>query len=119
MDLPLDPALLVRSARRMANLSQRAMAERAGTSQSVVARIETGVTDPSSETLRRLLSAATMQARCELLPLVSAASHMLDDVERILALTPEDRLLEVRNVSRMMAASWLNPDSAGPGGRDD
>ena len=94
------------------------MAERAGTSQSVVARIETGATDPSSETLRRLLAAANVEARCSLLPLASADTHMLEDVERILAMTPEDRLLEVRNVSRMIAAAWLNPASEDPGGRD-
>ena len=101
----LDPAKLVRTARRKAGLSQRAMAERAGTCQSVVARIETGVTDPSSETLRRLITAAALEVRCDLMPLVSADSHMLQDVARILSMTPEDRLTEVRNVSRMVAAA--------------
>jgi predicted transcriptional regulator len=56
------------------------MAERAETAQSVVARIETGLTDPSTETLGRLLAAAGYRVRCELSPVPVTASHMLDDV---------------------------------------
>jgi len=40
------------------------MAERAGTAQSVVARVEAGITDPSSETLNRLVAAAGFAIRC-------------------------------------------------------
>jgi hypothetical protein len=32
-------------------------------------------------------------------------SHMLDDVSRILSLTPEDRLRELRNADRLLAAA--------------
>jgi hypothetical protein len=71
----------------------------------VVARIEQGRTDPSTATLARLLSAAGFELRAELTPLPLADTHMLDDVPRILALTPEQRLLEVRNVSRFVAAA--------------
>jgi predicted transcriptional regulator len=53
-----DASSLLRTARARAGLSQRALAKRASTSQSVVARIEAGDTDPSYETLRRLLKAA-------------------------------------------------------------
>jgi len=101
---PFDPQALVRSVRDRAGLSQRAIAERAGTAQSVVARIETGITDPSSDTLRRLLEAAGYELRCELVPRPVLDSHMLDDVDRILSLTPEQRLNEVRNVSRFESA---------------
>jgi transcriptional regulator with XRE-family HTH domain len=103
--LPFDAAVLVLSARRRGGLSQRAMAERAGTSQSVVARIETGVTDPSGETLRRLLAAAGLEVRCELALAPVLDTHMLEDVRRILSLTPEQRLMEVKNLSRFMAAA--------------
>lgn len=58
MNLPFDPAALVRAARSRADLSQRALAERAGTSQSAVARIELGTTSPTADTLVRLLAAA-------------------------------------------------------------
>lgn len=81
------------------------MAARAGTAQSVVARIETGLTDPSSDTLARLLTAAGYELRCELSPVPVVESHMLDDVKRILSLTPEDRLIEVRNLARFEAAA--------------
>ena len=99
-----QPGRLVRRAREQAGLSQRELARRAGTSQSVVARIEHGRTDPSTATLARLLAAAGFELRTELCPLPVPDTHMLDDVPRILALTPEERLLEVRNVSRFEAA---------------
>ncbi len=87
-----------------AGLSQRELAKRAGTAQSVVARIERGLSSPSWETLARLVAAAgfELQARLSLRP--AAHSHMLDDVARILSLTPEERLAEVRNVNRFLAA---------------
>jgi len=86
-------------------LSQRRLASRAGTVQSVVARIELGQTSPAWETLARLLAAAGFDLRSELLVRPAAPSHMLDDVGRILRLTPEERLAEVRNVSRFTAAA--------------
>ena len=81
------------------------MAERAGTAQSVVARVETGITDPSSETLNGLVAAAGYEIRCELVLKPVLGSHMMDDVNRILRLTPEERLDEVRNVSRFQSAA--------------
>ncbi len=54
----IDAAALVKKARARAGLSQRALAREAGTSQSVVARIETGETSPTVATLNRLLEAA-------------------------------------------------------------
>lgn len=101
---PLSGGLL-REARLRAGLTQRDLAQRAGTSQSVVARIEQGRSDPSTATLARLLAAAGFELRAELTPIAVADTHMLDDVARILSLTPEERLLEVRNVSRFESAA--------------
>jgi transcriptional regulator with XRE-family HTH domain len=101
---PLSGAIL-RQARLRAGLTQRELAVRASTSQSVVARIEQGRSDPSTATLARLLAAAGFEILAELTPIAVADTHMLDDVGRILALTPEARLLEVRNVSRFEAAA--------------
>jgi transcriptional regulator with XRE-family HTH domain len=101
----LDAARLLREARSRAGLSQREMARRAGTSQSVVARIERSQTQPSGETLGRLLAAAGFEIRAELIPLSVPETHMFGDIARILTLTPEDRLREVRNVSRFEAAA--------------
>lgn len=103
MDTALDPARLLRRARQAAGLTQRELAERAGTAQSVVARIETGATDPTTGTLARLLRAAGSELRCRLEPVPVIDSHMLDDVRRILALTPEERLEELARVDRFLA----------------
>jgi transcriptional regulator with XRE-family HTH domain len=46
---------LVKEARRRAGLTQRALAERAGTTQSAIARLETGQTNPSFELVLRLI----------------------------------------------------------------
>jgi hypothetical protein len=64
---PLAPGTLLRQARTRAGLSQRDLAERAGTSQSVVARVESGVTDPGTATLLGLLDAAGFELRVALL----------------------------------------------------
>ena len=46
---------LVREARRRAGLTQRELAERASTTQSAIARLESGRTSPSFEQVERLL----------------------------------------------------------------
>src|SRR5262245_16876303 len=101
----MDAGALVRRARDLAGLTQRELARRCNTTQSVVARIETGRTDPSTATLARLLAAAGFELRSVLTPIPVADSHMLEDVARILALTPEQRLREVANVSRFAAVA--------------
>ncbi|MGE0157971.1 MAG: multiprotein-bridging factor 1 family protein [Gemmatimonadales bacterium] len=100
-----SPGALVRKAREAAGLSQRALAARAGTAQSVVARIELGRTAPTTDTLERLLHAAGSDLRIELVERPVLDPTALDDVPRILALTPEERLREVGNVSRFVSAA--------------
>lgn len=100
-----ETAALLRDARTRAGLTQRELARRARTGQSVVARIERGTTSPSWETLSRLLEAAGYALDVELRPLAPELSHMLEDVPRILRLTPEQRLIELRNTSRFLAAA--------------
>ena len=56
--LSVDTAELLLEARRMAGLTQAELARRAGTSQAMVARYETGIASPTVRTLRRLLRAA-------------------------------------------------------------
>lgn len=107
-----SPATLLRAARRRAGLSQRALAQRAGTAQSVVARIELGRTSPSWETLTTLLGAAGFDLWLRLERSPARAAHMLDDVARIRRLTPEQRLLELRNASRFFAAAKRSPRAA-------
>ncbi len=113
----LDSSAVLRAARLRAGLSQRALASRADTAQSVVARIEGGQTDPSVGTLNRLLDGAGFTLESRIVPTASYASgereqawpdvdpQILEDVDRILRLTPEQRLIEVRNVSRFAHAA--------------
>ncbi len=99
----LTAAAALREARLAAGLSQRALAVRAGTAQSVIARIERGQTDPSVGTLRRLLAACSTDLVLKIEPATVLDPQLLDDVSRILALEPEDRLREVAEVSRFAA----------------
>ncbi len=64
--MPMTPAELLRRARTTAGLTQRELARCARTAQSVVARIEQGLTSPSWDTLSRLLAAAGFELRTEL-----------------------------------------------------
>jgi transcriptional regulator with XRE-family HTH domain len=100
-----DAAGLLREARTRAGLTQRELAKRARTAQSVVARIEQGQSDPSWETLARLVAAAGFDLHGELAPRSTSKSYMLQDVARILRLTPEERLAEVRNVNAFLTAA--------------
>jgi len=74
---------MLREARSRAGLTQRELAERARTSQSVVARIEGGRTDPSLGTLARLVSACGFEVFTVLEPMAAAESHKLTGVARI------------------------------------
>ncbi len=96
---------ILRTARESAGLSQRELARKAGTAQSVVARVELGENSPSWETLGRLLRAAghTLVPALERIPIVDRS--MLDDVPRILRMTPQQRLEEVASVSRFIAGA--------------
>lgn len=96
---------LLIEARHRAGLTQRALARRARTAQSVVARIESGTANPSWQTLERLLRGAGFGLSAILVPRLSGRSHMLEDVPRILRLTPEERLIELRNAARLFAAA--------------
>ncbi len=97
-------AELLSAARAQSGMSQRELARKAQTAQSVVARIELGETSPSWETLKRLLKAAgfNLSAALERLEMDPA---LLDDVPRILRLTPEERLREVAHASRFVTAA--------------
>jgi transcriptional regulator with XRE-family HTH domain len=64
-------------ARQQAGLSQRELAERAGVTQSEIARIENGNREPSIPTLQRILAGAGLELRLRLAP--------MDDHDEVLA----------------------------------
>ncbi|MFM2141091.1 MAG: hypothetical protein RLZZ25_1356 [Gemmatimonadota bacterium] len=103
MDYPSLPGATLKGVRENAGLSQRDLARLAGTSQSVIARIETGQVDPSWGTLDRLVRAAGGAVHLEIVATPAFDPQLLDDVPRILALSPEDRLREVGAIARFAA----------------
>jgi transcriptional regulator with XRE-family HTH domain len=100
----IDASTILQAARERAGLTQRQLARKARTAQSVVARIELGETSPSWSTLARLLKAAGFSLTGGL-QRISVDPQVLDDVPRILALSPEQRLREVAQVSRFLSAA--------------
>lgn len=97
-------AQLVRSARARTRVTQRELAQLAGTTQAVVARIEKGDRDPILP-VESLLKAAGYVLSVRLRRIPSALSDSAE-IGRILALSPEQRLLE--------AASQLEAFKAEP-----
>jgi transcriptional regulator with XRE-family HTH domain len=100
-----EAAKLLKAARLQAGMTQRELARKARTAQSVVARIELNETSPSWTTLTRILAAAGFRVSPELVRIPKLDRSELDDIPRILRLTPEQRLLEVARVSRFIAAA--------------
>ena len=85
----LRPGAIVRAARREAGLTQRELAERVGTTQSAVARWETGAESPRLDTLSALLRGCGVEG--------DLVFRRHDDVDRAqirehLALSPAERL---------------------------
>src|SRR5437764_4872199 len=99
-----ETSRLLKTARERAGLTQRQLARKAGTAQSVVARIELGETSPSWQTLARLLKATGFGLATQLRRL-TVDPQLLDDTPRILALSPQDRLREVAELSRFLSAA--------------
>jgi predicted transcriptional regulator len=102
MTKSINPAYLLREARSRAGLTQRELAKRADTAQSVIARIELGKNNPTTATLNHLLASAGFELHSELVVRPIANSHMLEDVSRILQLTPEERLQEVKKTNEFL-----------------
>ncbi|MGI8699272.1 MAG: helix-turn-helix domain-containing protein [Mycobacteriales bacterium] len=79
---------LIREARRRAGLTQRELAERAGTTQSAIARVESGRVDPGFETVRRLMRLCGFNLLVALDPYDDSD---LAQATRLLQGTPEQR----------------------------
>jgi transcriptional regulator with XRE-family HTH domain len=64
----MDPASLLRTARRRHGLTQADLARRAGTTQSVISAYERGHRDPTYDTLRRLVEATGERLQLRAVP---------------------------------------------------
>jgi transcriptional regulator with XRE-family HTH domain len=96
----MDAGQLVQEARRRAGMTQQTLAARAGVSQPLVARIETGDVDPSFRRLLGLIRATGFDLDIHVVPLDEDAWTL---VERGAAASPDDRL------DRLLAGVDLAP----------
>lgn len=89
---------LVREARKRAGLTQTELAERTGTTQSAIARLERGRGHPTMQRISELVAACGLELQVRLVP---ADDHDWGLVARNAALAPEDRLAQAMRAQRL------------------
>lgn len=94
----MSPDLLIRTARRRAGVSQATLAGRAGMTQPEVARLERPGSNPTAQTLARLLGAAGQR-----LTLVAFDAVDESQLRERLLLTPAQRLASFGSSQRGLA----------------
>ena len=102
---------IIQRARTQAQLSQRDLASRAQTTQSVIARIEGGRTSPTVDTVERLITAAGFDISIEITPraapdpVIEAFKRDIDRslLRQNLAKSPDERLHALRSLQRLAA----------------
>lgn len=92
---------LIREARTRARLTQSELARRAGTTQSAVARWESGRSQPSIETVRRLTGACGFDLNVRL---TAVDPDLLSRIEQNLALSPTQRFDQLVAAARFVQA---------------
>lgn len=85
---------LVREARKRAGLTQAQLATRSGTTQSAIARLESGRISPSLEQVQRLLERCGFQLIVELAPYDDSD---IVQAEANLRLTPDERIARMES----------------------
>jgi transcriptional regulator with XRE-family HTH domain len=91
----------VREARKRARLTQRELADKAGTTQSAIARLESGRTQPSFESVLRLVRLCGMDL--DIMLTERDESDWLQ-AESLLGLDPSERVARAQGVARTMQA---------------
>lgn len=97
---------LVREARKRAGLSQRELAERAGTTQSAIARLETGRSSPSFELVRKLIRCCGFQLNVSIVPYDDSD---IVQARELAGMSPAERLSHL--VSAVNALTQLRDDT--------
>lgn len=112
----MSPATLVRDARRSAGLTQTQLAERLGTTQPVIARLERSGSNPTLATVERALRAAgyELELRAKRRPIPQVDESQIIE---LLRLSPAERLdtftASLANLDAMLAnATWVPRDDA-------
>jgi len=90
---------LVREARKRAGLTQRELADKAGTSQSAIARLESGRTRPAFDDVLRLVRLCRMDLD---IMLVERDDSDWAQALRQLQLSPVERIRRMEAVARQM-----------------
>lgn len=91
---------LIREARKRAGLTQTELAVRAGTTQSGIARWESGRTSPSLDDVRRLIRLCGLDLEVAIVPYDGSD---MAQAERLLELTPQQRIDRHQRVVRQLA----------------
>lgn len=97
----MAPSALLREARQAAGMTQAQLAERLGTSQPVVARLERRNANPTWETLVRALRATGHDVRLAPLPTPPVGID-LGQVRERLAMSPGERLRTFQDSQRSL-----------------
>lgn len=92
---------LIREARRRAGLSQAELAKRAGTTQSGIARWESGRTSPSLDDIQRLIRLCGLDLEVAIVPYDGSD---LAQVDRLCDLTPQERVERDQRLDRQLQA---------------
>lgn len=107
----MSPAVLIREARKAAGLTQSQLAERAGTSQPLVARLERGRGNPTIATVDRMLQAAGHRLTLQAAPHPPSIDET--QIAERLRLTPAERLdafvASRRNVGALLRSARRRP----------
>lgn len=98
----IEPSELIRTSRRVAGLTQAALAERVGTTQSAVSRWERGHEEPRLARLAAVLAACGVRAS---LTLTQDDGVDRAQIRQQLAMSPAERLASVTNISRFVATA--------------
>lgn len=91
---------LIREARSAAGLGQQALADRAGTTQSAIARYESAKALPNIDTLHRILAACGQRLELQAVPVDADSQRQLAESLR---LTPRQRMERNRRVTALAA----------------
>ncbi|MDQ6749867.1 MAG: helix-turn-helix domain-containing protein [Actinomycetota bacterium] len=94
----MSPAALIRNARLSARLTQAQLASRLGTSQPVVARLESPAANPTVATLERALQATGHGLVLRAQPRAASVDESL--IRKHLELTPSQRLEALETMYR-------------------
>ena len=95
-----SPAEVVRQARAYAGLTQQQLAERVRTTQSAVSRWERGQDEPRISTLSAIIAACGLRLELRVDVDVDRAQ-----IRQQLAMTPQQRLESVVNLSRTLVSA--------------